>query len=449
MLFFVVLIVGFIGMQLWARRSPHIVYRPEQIDVRLSDVVGIEPVKEEVIRSINLFLAHKTFAGEMGGTPRRGLLFEGAPGTGKTHTAKAMSAEAGVPFLYVSGTSFQSMFYGATAGKIRSYFKELRKVARAEGGAIGFIEEIDAIGGQRGGMGMSPRESVSASVQCCGTVTALPATYLSGPTLTSPTVANGYISEGVGGVVNELLVQMQSFDEPTGWQRVQGSLIDWFNLFLPAYRQVRKPTPPHANVLLIAATNRADQLDPALLRPGRFDRSLHFDRPDQRGRRLLTDHFLLGKAHHDELDDPERRDALASATQGYTPVMIEQLFDEGLVNAVRRGDNRMTYKDIEQRQDGPADRARPAGRLHRPREAVDRDPRGRARDGRVPRRPWSQARGALDHQAPGSARHAGTRRRGGDLHPLPLGHDRADPDRAGRPVRRGDLLRRRVDRPGR
>ncbi|HEX3908471.1 MAG TPA: AAA family ATPase [Mycobacteriales bacterium] len=349
MMFFVVLIVGFVGMQLWARRSPHIVYRPEQIDVRLSDVVGIEPVKEEVVRSINLFLSHKTFAGEMGGTPRRGLLFEGAPGTGKTHTAKAMSAEAGVPFLYVSGTSFQSMFYGATAGKIRSYFKELRKVARAEGGAIGFIEEIDAIGGQRGGMGMSPREAVSASVQCCGTVTALPTTYFGGPsTSATPTVTNGYVSEGVGGVVNELLVQMQSFDEPTGWQKAGGSLIDWFNLFLPAHRQMHKPTPPHANVLLIAATNRADQLDPALLRPGRFDRSLHFDRPDQRGRRLLTDHFLRTKAHHDELDDPERRDALASATQGYTPVMIEQLFDEGLVNAVRRGDNRMTYKDIEQ-----------------------------------------------------------------------------------------------------
>jgi cell division protease FtsH len=349
MMFFVILIVGVIGMQLWARRSPHIVYRPEQIDVRLSDVVGIEPVKEEVVRSINLFLAHKTFSGEMGGTPRRGLLFEGAPGTGKTHTAKAMSAEAGVPFLYVSGTSFQSMFYGATAGKIRSYFKELRKIARAEGGAIGFIEEIDAIGGTRGGMSMTSRDAVSASVQCCGSVTGLPSAYLTAsPTTGSSMISNGYVSEGVGGVVNELLVQMQSFDEPTGWQKFTGGLIDTANLFLPAHRQLHKPTPPHANVLLIAATNRADQLDPALLRPGRFDRSLHFDRPDQRGRRLLTDHFLKRKAHHEELDDGERRDALASATHGYTPVMIEQLFDEGLVNAVRRGDNRMTYRDIEQ-----------------------------------------------------------------------------------------------------
>jgi len=75
-------------------RSPHVSYRPEQIDTRLDDVIGIDVVKEEVVRSLNLFLAHKTFAGTMGGTPRRGLLFEGAPGTGKTYTAKAMAREA-------------------------------------------------------------------------------------------------------------------------------------------------------------------------------------------------------------------------------------------------------------------------------------------------------------------------------------------------------------------
>jgi len=85
-------------------------FRPEQIDVALDDVRGIDQVKEDVIRSLNLFLAHKTFAAEMGGTPRRGLLFEGAPGTGKTYLAKAMAREAGVPFLFVSATSFQFMF---------------------------------------------------------------------------------------------------------------------------------------------------------------------------------------------------------------------------------------------------------------------------------------------------------------------------------------------------
>jgi ATP-dependent Zn protease len=332
----------------YAGRSPHVLYRPEQIDVRLSDVVGIETVKEEVIRSINLFLAHRTFSASMGGTPRRGLLFEGAPGTGKTYTAKAMAAEAGVPFMFVSGTSFQSMFYGATARKIRSFFKALRKAALAEGGAIGFIEEIDAIGATRRGMPMTAAPDIARSVQCCGAVTTLPAGFLTIPQAAAA-VTNAFGSgEGVSGVVNELLVQMQSFDEPTGWQKTRGKLIDAINLLLPPDRQLHKPTPPHANVLVIAATNRADSLDPALLRPGRFDRALTFERPDQRGRRALVDHFLARKSHHDELADDEHRDALAGVTHSYTPVMIEQLLDEALVNAVRRGDVKMTWKDIEQ-----------------------------------------------------------------------------------------------------
>src|SRR3954465_13271801 len=151
-IFFVVLILSVIMPFVIFGRSPYVLYRPDQIDVRLNDVVGIDGVKDEVIRSLNLFLAHSTYAKTMGGTPRRGLLFEGPPGTGKTHTAKAMAAEAGVPFLFVSGTSFQSMFYDATALKIRNFFKKLRKIALAEGGAIAFMEEIDAIGGARRGL---------------------------------------------------------------------------------------------------------------------------------------------------------------------------------------------------------------------------------------------------------------------------------------------------------
>ncbi|HVX68970.1 MAG TPA: AAA family ATPase [Mycobacteriales bacterium] len=343
-LFFVLLIGGYAAMFLLARRSPHVTFQPEQIDVRLSDVVGIQPVKEEVVRSINLFLSSRTFLTEMGGRARRGLLFEGAPGTGKTHIAKAMAAEAGVPFLYVSGTSFQSMFYGATAGKIRSYFKSLRKAALASGGAIGFIEEIDAIGGVRHGMAMTSRSAVESSIQCCGGVTALPAGFLRAAP--PPTVTNGYVSEGVGGVVNELLVQMQSFDQPLGMARMWNGVANLLNLFLPSNRQIHRPPPRCANVLLIAATNRADSLDPALIRPGRFDRVLHFDLPDGAGRRRLIDHFLSRKAHHEELDDEAMRDALASVTQGYTPVRIEQLMDEALVGAVRRGDRRMGWSDI-------------------------------------------------------------------------------------------------------
>ena len=351
-LFFVSLIAVLLGTTMGAGRSPHVTYRPEQIDVTLDSVKGIDGVKDDVVRSLNLFLAHKAFANEMGGTPRRGLLFEGAPGTGKTHLAKAMAREAGVPFLFVSATSFQSMYYGATARKIRSYFKALRKAARQEGGAIGFIEEIDAIAMARGGLSMSPlpTNGMSSQLMCCGGLTGLPSTYAQPALgLAHGSVVNhsSMTSEGVGGVVNELLIQLQSFDEPTGFQKIRMSAIDKVNLFLPADRQIARPVPPSTNVLVIAATNRADNLDPALLRPGRFDRRLTFEPPTRAGRRELIDFFLDRKAHHLDLDDEDARDGLAAITQGYTPVMIEHLFDEGLVNAVRRGDSAMTRQDVE------------------------------------------------------------------------------------------------------
>jgi cell division protease FtsH len=353
-IFFGLLIALLVGQQLVAARSPHMVFRPDQIDTTLDDVVGIDGVKDDVVRSLNLFLAHKTFRDEMGGTPRRGLLFEGAPGTGKTHLAKAMAREAGVPFLFVSATSFQSMWYGATAKKIRSYFKALRKAARKEGGAIGFIEEIDAIAMTRGGMAaMTPVAGTPFSVVhgCSGT-SCLPSAPagLGAPSLQvdAATVKNALMSEGTGGVVNELLVQMQSFDDPTGGQRLRGWFVDRINLLMPPHRQLKRPANVPTNILLIAATNRADGLDPALLRPGRFDRRLTFELPTKPGRRALVDHYLAKKAHTEELDDPERRDALAGILQGYTPVMIEHLLDEALVSAVRRGESAMCWKDVEQ-----------------------------------------------------------------------------------------------------
>ena len=340
--FFGLLLGAAVGQQLFTGRSPHVLYRPEQITTSFDDVVGIDSVKQDVIRSLNLFLAHKTFTEEMGGTPRRGLLFEGAPGTGKTHLARAMAREAGVPFLFVSATSFQSMWYGATAKKIRSYFKELRKAARREGGAIGFIEEIDAIAASRGGV-TAMRPVVPAAFSGCHGTAHLPATYATpAGVMTTP-----FMSEGTGGVVNELLVQMQSFDALTGWQRIGGWFVDRINLLMPPSRQLSRPRTIPTNVLLIAATNRADSLDPALLRPGRFDRRLTFELPTKSGRRHLIDHFLQTKAHTPELDD-DRRDTLAAVAQGFSPVMIENLLDEALVNAVRRGDRAMTWRDVEQ-----------------------------------------------------------------------------------------------------
>ncbi len=302
-----VLLIPMLG----AGRSPHVLYRASEIDVDLNDVKGNDVVVDEVVKTLNLFLAHKTFREQMGGTARRAILFEGPPGTGKTYLAKAMAREAGVPYLFVSSSAFQSMYYGQTNRKIRSYFKALRKFAREEGGAIGFIEEIDAIGSARSGMGGGGRE-------------------------------------GVSGVVNELLIQLQSFDTPTSGDRVKGWIVDQLNRWLPSSRQLRKPALEPANILVIGATNRAADLDPALLRPGRFDRSIYFDLPNRRGRREILDYYLAKKAHEPELDDEDKRDTLAAMTFGYSPVMLEHLLDEALVWALRRGAVRLGWNDIQQ-----------------------------------------------------------------------------------------------------
>jgi len=320
--FFSALLLVIVGTQVGSGRSPHLVYRPEQVDVHLDEVIGIDPIVEDVRRSLDLFWAHRTFADRTGGRPRRGLLFEGPPGTGKTLTAKAMAAEAGVPFLFVSATSFQSMYYGATARKIRAYFRALRTAAAKEGGAIGFIEEIDAIAMARGFMPVSPASGTSARTEQA-------------------------VSEGTGGVLNELLVQMQSFDEPLGTDKLLNRLASAVNLLLPATRQIPMRRPARVPLLLIAATNRADALDPALLRPGRFDRRLSFPTPDVHGRRALVDHFLARRAHEVELDEPAVRDRVAAATNGWTPVMVEHLLDEALVNAMRRGQTAMSFTDVE------------------------------------------------------------------------------------------------------
>ena len=291
---------------LTAGRSPHTLLRPADSNVRLDDVVGADQTKREAIDSMNLFLASETFEREMGGNARRGVLFEGLPGTGKTHLAKAMAAEAGVPFLFVSASEFQSMYYGQTNKKIRSFFKALRKAARDEGGAIGYIEEFDAIGGARSGMN------------------------------------TGSMREGIVGVVNELLVQMQSFDLPTGTQKFKAWWIDRINGFLPDAQRKARPTRKAANVLIVASTNRAADLDPALLRPGRFDRIITFNLPARTDRVAIAEYYLDRKNHVDEVTAP----LVADLTAGYTPVRIEKLLDEALIIALRYQRTSMTVSDV-------------------------------------------------------------------------------------------------------
>jgi ATP-dependent Zn protease len=307
-----VMLLGLVmlGPLLGAGRSPHTLIRPGEITIGLSDVVGIDSIKAEVVRSVNLFLAHQTFRDSMGGSARRGVLFEGPPGTGKTFVAKAMAKEAQVPFLFVSASAFQSMYFGQTNRKIRSFFKQLRKYARTEGGAIGFIEEIDAIGASRRGLG------------------------------------GGGGTEGVTGVVNELLVQLQSFDSPTRSQKMRNAWIDMANRYLPERMKMHKPAVVPANVLIVGATNRKDDLDPALIRPGRFDRSIYFGLPGRQARGDIVAYYLGKKAHAEDLDGHSAVDAVAGMTFGYSPAALERLMDEALVIALTHHRSAMTMSDV-------------------------------------------------------------------------------------------------------
>ena len=334
------LMVGLLGvmiiMPMLSGRSPHLMIHPEQVEVGLTEISGLDTQVDEVLRSLDVFLGYATFREELGGTPRRGILFEGPPGTGKTYLAKAMAKQAGVPFLFMSASATQSMWFGGTASRIRSFFKALRKAARKEGGAIGFIEEIDAIGGSRDGLGMSPA----------------PANLSNGlspadrsPDGLSRTVSN-MISSGTGGMVNELLIQMQSFDQPPRLERIRSRIMAWINTYLPPERRLKAGKPAYNNILLIAATNRADTLDSALLRPGRFDRRLYFDLPTKQGRLDLIEFFMQRKSHEPEMDEPSVRERLAHDTFGYTPVMLEHLFDESLLIALRDGQKSMTLDHV-------------------------------------------------------------------------------------------------------
>ena len=142
-------------------------------------------------------------------------------------------------------------------------------------------------------------------------------------------------------------VPRRGVESLSGSKHLRGGIFQAISQLLPVQRQLPSHQPQTPNVLLVAATNRASSLDPALLRPGRFDRKISFELPAKTARRQLIDYFLTSKSHAEELDLDERRDALAATTISYSPAMLENLLDEALIFAVRRGDRQMTWADVE------------------------------------------------------------------------------------------------------
>jgi ATP-dependent Zn protease len=278
-------------------RSPHVMIRPDDVEFSMDDLLGSDRLKEGLCDLIDEYRHFATLEREHGGKPPRAVLFEGPPGTGKTMAAKVLARESGVPFLFVSASSFQSMYYGQTSRKLRSFFRHLRRLTRRYGGAIGFIEEFDSIGSSRSGLG------------------------------------GGSGREGVAGVVGELLVQLQSFEVPR-WSIAR------------LLRRTSTSSEIEPRFLLLAATNRAADLDPALIRPGRFDRIVRFDLPSKAARVAMIEGLLGRRGPEWGLTiDEETVSLVASMSSGMSQAGLNRLIEEASILAWRHGGG-MTREDL-------------------------------------------------------------------------------------------------------
>jgi cell division protease FtsH len=253
--------------------------------VTFSDVAGIEEAKQE-LQEIVEFLKYPDKFVALGARIPKGLLLVGPPGTGKTLISRAVAGEAGVPFFSISGSEFVEMFVGVGASRVRDLFDQ----AKRNSPCIVFVDEIDAVGRQRGaGLGGSHDEREQT--------------------------------------LNQILVEMDGFDTNT-------------------------------NVIVIAATNRPDVLDPALLRPGRFDRQVVLDRPDIRGRNSILQVHAKGKP----LETSVTLETLAKQTPGFSGADLANLLNEAAILAARRNKRKIGMSELEEAIDrvvaGPARKSR-------------------------------------------------------------------------------------------
>lgn len=243
----------------------------EHPTVTFQDVAGAEESKQELAEVVEFLKEPQKFI-QLGARIPKGVLLVGPPGTGKTLLAKAVSGEAGVPFFSISGSEFVEMFVGVGASRVRDLFDQ----AKRHSPCIVFVDEIDAVGRQRGaGLGGSHDEREQT--------------------------------------LNQMLVEMDGFDTDT-------------------------------NVIIIAATNRPDILDPALLRPGRFDRRVTLDRPDMKGREAILKVHVKGKPLEPNVD----LGSLARGTPGFVGADIENLVNESAILAARRNKKSIGQPELEE-----------------------------------------------------------------------------------------------------
>jgi cell division protease FtsH len=313
----VFLVIQFVALFWFLGRARMYTIWPGSEGISFDDYRGQPEILEQARQIVKLLRGVRVFE-EAGGEPLNGLLLEGPPGTGKTWLAQAISTEAGVPFFFVDASSMQSMFMGIAPIKIMRMYGRARKAAKEYGAAVIFIDEIDAIG-SRGGVATGEKENAEERGWLKNR---LPMMF-------------GGMGMGGTGLLSTLLVEMSGFSLEHGWWARKRRAF--YKMFLR-----RNPPPPHKRVLTIGATNRVQALDPALLRPGRFDKKMRIDAPDLEGRRDIIEYYL-SKIAHDESIDPL---VLASETPFYTPADIKYLLNEALRYALFDGRTYVTIRDI-------------------------------------------------------------------------------------------------------
>ena len=302
-------VIQFVAIFWFMARSRVEIIRPgDPKSLTFDDYKG-QPNLLKMVRQWISLLSDRTKFQKMGGQFINGLLLYGEPGTGKTLLAKCMAGEAGIAFISIEGSGFRAMFIGVDVLKMVRFISQARKLAREYGACIAYIDEIDAVGMSRGGVMGGQGGMMGGGM--------------------------GGMMGGGKGALTRLLYEMDGINELSRWEKLRAR---WYQLR-------RKPMPPRDwHILFMGSTNRPDVLDPALTRPGRFDRTVVVNKPDRGGRRDMVKYYL-NKIKTDESVDIE---AIVSDTAWATPARIMSAITKDSVRlALFDGRERVAQHDIE------------------------------------------------------------------------------------------------------
>jgi cell division protease FtsH len=303
-------IMQFVAIFWFMSRSKVEVIKPEDPKaITFNDYWG-QPMLVRLVKQWISLLSDRDQFVKMGGKYINGILLYGPPGTGKTMLAKAMAGEAGIPFISIEGSGFRAMFWGVDVLKMMQFVGRAKKLAREYGACICYIDEIDAVGMSRGGVMGGGQGGMMG-------------------------MGMGGMMGGGSGSLTRLLYEMDGIDDKSRIERLRGRIYKLLG---------RTPPPRNWHVLFMGSTNRPDVLDPALLRPGRFDQKIMVEPPDKAGRREIVKGYL-SRVKYDESVDVE---AIVEDTPKYTPAQIAAAITKDAVRiALFNARNRISQPDID------------------------------------------------------------------------------------------------------